>query len=75
MSGRRQLSEKWGVKLEPGTLHSSHFPNCSIYIMLYTNLQNAFSALFSSERELGEGQSSFSPAVWVVLRAHCFAHP
>ena len=38
-SGRRQLSEKWGIKLEPGILNSSHFPNCSpICIMLYTNL-------------------------------------
>lgn len=51
---RKQPSEKSGAKRESGVSGSNHLHNGShICVMLYTNLQNAFSDIFSTEQELG----------------------
>lgn len=59
---RRPLLEKSGAQPEPGISGSNDFCNCSpACVMLYTNLQNAFSDIFSAERALGEGQRTLQP--------------
>lgn len=59
---RRQLSEKSGAQPEPGISGSKDLCNCShICVMLYTNLQNAFSDTFLSRaRAWGKDKEHFS---------------